>query len=142
MPELQISKSKFKRTIYLLLGFFFVGLAVIGAFIPIMPTTIFLILATWSFMRSSEKYYIWLTTNKYFGRMISNYNHFRGIEKKTRIKSLIVLWLTLIISMLLVKIWWVVLILIVVGIGVSWHLFALKTLTDEEIKRLNDEFNK
>jgi len=74
--------------------------------------------------------------------MISNYNHFRGIEKKTRIKSLIVLWLTLIISMLLVKIWWVVLILIVVGIGVSWHLFALKTLTDEEIKRLNDEFNK
>lgn len=141
MPELKISNNRFKRTLYLIAGFFFVGLAFVGVFVPIMPTTVFLILATWSFMRSSEKYYVWLTTNKYFGRMIRNYNTFRGIEHKTRIKSLIVLWVTLIISMILVKIWWVILILIAVGIGVSWHLFALKTLTEEEIKRLNYEFN-
>lgn len=141
MPELKISNSRFKRTIYLVIGFFFVGLAFIGVFVPVMPTTVFLILATWSFMRSSEKYYIWLTTNRYFGRMIRNYNTFRGIEHKTRIKSLIVLWITLIVSMLLVKIWWVILILIAVGIGVTWHLFALRTLTEEEIKRLNYEFN-
>lgn len=141
MTELKINKNKFKRALYLISGFFFVGLAFVGVFVPVMPTTVFLILATWSFMRSSEKYYIWLTTNKYFGRMIRNYNTFRGIEHKTRVKSLIVLWVTLIISMLLVNIWWVVLILFAVGIGVSWHLFALKTLTEEEIKRLNYEFN-
>lgn len=141
MTELKISNNRLKRTFYLIAGFFFVGLAFIGVFVPVMPTTVFLILATWSFMRSSEKYYIWLTTNKYFGKMIRNYNTFRGIEHKTRIKSLIVLWLTLMVSMILVKIWWVILILIAVGIGVTWHLFALRTLTEEEIKRLNYEFN-
>ncbi|HRP02174.1 MAG TPA: YbaN family protein [Candidatus Kapabacteria bacterium] len=142
MPEIKLVDSRLKRAIYLILGFVFVSLGIIGAFLPIMPTTIFLILATWFFMRSSEKYYIWLTSNKYFGKLIKNYYTFRGIEAKARTKSLIILWITLLVPMIFLKIWWATLISICVGIGVTWHLFALKTLTENEIRDLESEFKE
>ncbi len=142
MTEFKISNNKFKRAFYLTLGFFFVSLGIIGAFLPIMPTTIFLILATWSFMRSSEKYYIWLTTNRYFGRLIKNYHTYRGIEPKARLKSLIILWITLAITIIMVPTLLIFSIMLLVGIGVTWHLLALKTLTIEEIEKIDLEFNQ
>lgn len=140
MDTLKISNNKVKKYFYLVLGFLFLGLGIIGIFLPVMPTTIFIILATGCFMQSSEKYYKWIINNKYFGRIVYNYRTFKGIEAKTRTKSLVFLWLTLIISLFLVKILWVQILLICVGIGVTIHLYALHTLTDEEIKRINNDY--
>ncbi len=140
--ELKISKNKVARLLYLVLGFFFIGMGIIGIFLPVWPTTIFILLATWSFLRSSEKCYYWLTRNKYFGRIILNYRLYGGIERKTRTKSIIILWLTLLLSIMLVNAIWIWLLLIAVGIGVSWHLLSLRLLTNEEIERLNYEFDQ
>jgi uncharacterized membrane protein YbaN (DUF454 family) len=71
--------------------------------------------------------------------MIRNYREFKGIEKTSRIKSISLLWITLLISMYLVNFLWIKLLLVCVGIGVTWHLFALRTLTVEEIRILDDE---
>lgn len=139
MTEFKIEKNKFKRYLYLILGIISVAMGFIGIFFPVWPTTIFLILAAWFFIRSSEKHYQWLINNKLFGKMIRNYREFKGITKQSRRNSIAILWVTLLISGIIVDEIWVRIILVVVGIAVTWHLLALHTLTDEEIASLNDE---
>ncbi len=141
MTEYKIEKNKFKRYLYLAIGMLCVAMGFIGIFVPVWPTTIFLIIAAWMFIRSSEKYYEWLIQNRIFGKMIRNYREFKGITKENRRNSIIILWLTLSVSALLIGELWVRLILVVVGISVTWHLLALHTLTDEEIKKLENEEN-
>jgi hypothetical protein len=136
--EFNISESRTKRILYISLGFFFVLMGIIGIFVPIWPTTIFFLLAVWAFQKSSKRFYYWLMNNKYCGRIIKNYRLYNGISKKTRTKSLVFLWLTLSVSFYFVNYTWVRILLICVGIGVTWHLYALKTLTDEEIERLEN----
>jgi len=138
MTEFKIEENRFKRIFFQVMGIFCVILGIIGIFLPVWPTTIFIILAAWFFVRSSEKYYLMLIRNKMFGRMIRNYREYKGIESKARIKSLTLLWITLGISFFLVNILWVKLMLVAVGIGVTWHLFALRTLTIDEVRKLDD----
>jgi uncharacterized membrane protein YbaN (DUF454 family) len=139
MTSIQLEKNRFKRIAYLILGIICVCMGIIGVFLPVWPTTIFMILAAWFFIRSSEKYYYLLIRNRIFGKMIRNYREFRGIEKSTRIKSIALLWITLAISFIIVNIICVKILLVCVGIGVTCHLTALRTLTEEEIRKLNDE---
>ncbi len=139
MTEFKIERNKFIRILYLSAGVFCVIMGIIGVILPVWPTTIFMILAAWFFIRSSEKYYYKLVRNRIFGRMIRNYREYQGIEKNARIKSISLLWLTLGLSATFVEILYIRIILLLVGIGVTWHLVALKTLTEEEIRNLNDE---
>ncbi len=55
------------RMLYFVSGLFFVGLAFIGAFLPVMPSTIFVILAAGCFARSSPRFETWLLDHKHFG---------------------------------------------------------------------------
>ncbi len=65
-----------KNILFKLLGFFFLGLAFIGAFLPIMPTTSFAILAVWAFAKSSPKLEKWVREHPVLGKYIE------GWEKK------------------------------------------------------------
>ena len=122
---------KIKKAIFNILGFFFVGLGIIGIFVPLLPTTIFLIIAAYFFAKSSEKYYNWLITNKYFGKFIKDYREGKGVPLKAKTISITILWTTILYSIFFVvtEIWLKIL-LIVVAIGVSWHLLSLKTRLD------------
>ena len=63
----QLARSRAARGGYLLLGLLFLALGVIGAFLPVMPTTIFIILAAWSFGKSSPRLEKWLLDHRIFG---------------------------------------------------------------------------
>lgn len=122
---------KFKKYIFISLGFFFVGLGILGIFIPLLPTTVFLLIAAYFFAKSSEKYYHWLLTNKYFGKFIRDYREGKGIPLKTKTITLTILWATILYSVFFVtEVFWVRILLILIAIGVSWHLLSLKTRTD------------
>ena len=142
MVDFKISKNKFTRLFYLIFGFFNIVMGIIGLFLPVWPTTVFLILAAWSFMRSSEKYYFWLINNKIFGKFIYNYYHYRGITQKSRLKSLFFTWISLTGTIIIIDNLWIRLLMLVIGIGVTWHLYALKTLTKEEADGQYHEFNE
>lgn len=122
---------KIKKIIFNILGFFFVGLGIVGIFIPLLPTTIFLIIAAYFFAKSSEKYYNWLISNKYFGKFIKDYREGKGVPLKAKTISITILWLTILYSVFfIVTVIWLKILLICIAIGVSWHLLSLKTRID------------
>lgn len=122
-------ENKIKRYLLIFLGFFSLGLGVIGIFLPLMPTTPFLILAASCFYRSSERFHSWLLNQRYFGRHIRNYQEHRAIELRTKWLTIITLWLSFGFSICLFwKTVYIPIILIVVVSVVSWHVLKLKTM--------------
>lgn len=127
-----------KKYLYLLLGSVSLTLGVIGVFIPVLPTTPFLLFASFCYLRSSKRMYNWLINHKIFGSYLYSYLTYKAISRKTKVGTIAFLWSTLIISMLLASSPHIRIFLVVVGIGVTTHLMILKTLTLEEVKILND----
>jgi uncharacterized membrane protein YbaN (DUF454 family) len=110
------------------LGTFFLIISFIGIFIPILPTTPFLLLAAACYAKGSKKFYNWLINNKWFGEYIKNYRERKGIPFSVKIISITILWITIafsifiIVSNLLIQI-----ILISIAIGVTIHILTIKT---------------
>lgn len=125
----KIVKNKFNKNMLVLAGHTFVGLGIIGALLPLMPTTIFLILAGTCYAKSSPRFYNWLMTNKFFGKYLSNYKDKKGTPLSVKIISISVLWITIAYSLIFTEIpLYATIILWIIGIGVTWHLIAIKTL--------------
>lgn len=117
-----------KRGIYIGLGIFFVGLGLLGAFLPLLPTTPFLLLSLWLFARSSDKWKHWLLTNRLCGSYISGYYNGNGIPPRVKAYTLILLWATIACSaMLATELWWARCILLAVAVGVTIHILKFKT---------------
>ena len=70
---------------YKVLGFFFVGLGILGLFLPLLPTTVFLLLAAGCFARSSDKWHRWLLSNRIFGPIINDWNEKKCVTASTKI---------------------------------------------------------
>ena len=76
------------KSVYFVLGWVFFALGVIGIFLPVMPTTPFMILALWGFSRSSDRFHNWLYNHRYFGPSLQMWNKHRVIPKIAKIMSL------------------------------------------------------
>ncbi|SCA55744.1 conserved hypothetical protein [Candidatus Terasakiella magnetica] len=77
-----------RKTIYLSIGWFFTGLGFVGAFLPILPTTPFLLVAVWAFSKSSPRLKRWLFTHPKYGHHIRNWFEHGAIAPKAKILSL------------------------------------------------------
>jgi len=116
------------RPLLIVAGTLSVLLAVVGMFIPILPTTPFLLLAAACYARSSDRFLNWLLNNRAFGSYIRNYREGRGMPRTTKILTLLALWITLGLSAAFaVAAWWGQLLLLVVGMGVTTHLLRIPT---------------
>ena len=76
---------------YLVLGWLFFITGVIGAFLPVLPTTIFMILALWAFSRSSEKFHQWLYHHRIFGPALQQWQQYKVIPVKAKIISVLMI---------------------------------------------------
>jgi uncharacterized membrane protein YbaN (DUF454 family) len=72
------------RIVFLALGWLFVGLGVIGAFLPVMPTTPFLLLAVACFARSSPRLESWLMNHRQFGPPLRDWRERGAISLKAK----------------------------------------------------------
>ena len=116
----------------LLTGMGFVSLAVgiLGIFLPILPTTVFLLLSAWCWLRSSERFYRWLTTNRILGSYITNYRIEKGMTSGQKAFTIALLWLGISFTgIFVVSKMWLSLVLFGIAIGVTIHLLTLKTLS-------------
>ena len=103
-------------------------LGVVGIFVPVLPTTPFLLLAAACFVRSSEKLYNRLLNNRFFGNYIRNYIEGKGLPLNIKIVTIILLWVTISISIIFgVQNPVIRIILVVIALGVSFHIIKIKT---------------
>ena len=116
-----------KNILLLVIGFLSLSLGAIGIFLPVLPTTPFILLSAGCFSISSPKLANRLMENKYFGSYIKNYRFHTGVPKEAKRKAILFLWAGLIISMLLLKSLVMSAILILIGILVIIHIYKLKT---------------
>lgn len=126
-------------------GIVCVGLGVIGIFVPLLPTTPFLLLAAICFARSSPRLLHWLNHNRWFGSYIRNYREGRGIPRREKIVTIAALWLTIGISVIFfITMPWVKFLLIAIALAVTVHLALVKNFKPvakqfEEIQFTGDE---
>lgn len=76
---------------YLTFGWLFFITGVVGAFLPILPTTIFMILALWCFSKSSEKFHQWLYTHKTFGPPLQQWQQHKIIPAKAKLLAVVMI---------------------------------------------------
>jgi len=116
------------RYAYLVSGFLLVAIGIIGIFLPLLPTTVFLILASACFVRSSPKANEWIRNHKILGVYLKNYQDKNGLTIKSKIFTIIFLWLSIGISAFyLTNEYYIRMLLLAIGAGVSIHIMLIKT---------------
>ena len=116
------------KTVYVILGSVSLALGTLGIFLPLLPTTPFYLLTAWLYMRSSEKLYNKVMNNKYFGSIVRNFQEDKSISLKTKILTISMLWITILLSAFLaVTVWWIRLLLFAIAIGVTIHILSYRT---------------
>jgi len=109
-------------------GLLFTGLGILGIFVPLLPTTPFLLLAAACFARSSDRFYRWLLEHRYLGPIVSGYMDGSGIPARAKRTAITLVWLTLCPgAFLLVSQTWLKVLLILLAISITWYLASLPT---------------
>ncbi len=86
------------RVLWLLLGFVALALGAIGAFLPLLPTVPFILLAAFAFAESSERMHTWLLEHNLFGGMIRDWRRYGAISLRAKIASVVTMALVLALS--------------------------------------------
>ena len=121
-----------RKGILIFTGTVCVGLGVLGMILPLLPTTVFLLLAAYCYSRSSERFHNWLINNRWCGQYIQNYRSGRGISLRQKISTILILWASICLSIWMVGSGlWLTLLLVGVALGVTIHILWLKTYRPE-----------
>ena len=121
-----------KKYLFVAAGFTSLSFGVAGIFLPILPTTPFFLLSAACFLKSSKSLYRWITGHKIFGSYILNYMEYRAVSVKSKIISIIFLWVMILSSaVFFTSILWIRILLVLIASGVTTHILMLRTLTRE-----------
>ncbi len=123
-----MKRTRLTRNLLIVCGTLCVVLGVVGIFLPILPTTPFLLLAAACYARSSDRLYQWLLNNRFFGEYIKNYREGRGLPLRLKILTILTLWLVVgFTTIFVVSALWVRIVLALIMASVTTHLVAIKT---------------
>jgi hypothetical protein len=130
-PESSV-KSGFARWCLLALGLAFTALAAVGAFLPVLPTTPFLLLAAACFARSSPAFHRRLLANRVFGSYIAQWQHDHTVPREAKRKAYGLVVLTFAVSIALVHATWLRMTLAGIGVALIAFLALLPTTSPHE----------
>ena len=128
-------KSRIMKAFMFSAGTFFMGLGIAGIFIPVLPTTPFILVSAGLFAKSSARFYSWLINNRLFGKYLKNYREGKGIPFRIKLITIIILWLTVGLSAIFaLEQLWARLLLVIVAIGVSAHIISIKPRSENNVR--------
>lgn len=108
------------------IGIFCTVLAMIGIFVPLLPTVPLLLLAAACFARSSERFHAWLLEHPQLGPMISGYLEGQGIPLRAKVKAIALIWASISLSALFfIPLLWVKIFLLAIGLCITIYLLRL-----------------
>lgn len=108
-----------------IIGTISLALGLLGIALPVLPTTPFLLLTAYCYLRSAPNWHKRLLASKHLGPYIKNFQENKCIPVRIKVYSVSMLWLTIGTSAIFfVQLWWVRLLLLVVAIGVTWHILS------------------
>lgn len=116
-----------KKKLYVCFGFLAVILAIVGVFLPGLPTVPFLLVALFCFERSSKKYHDIIMNNKYFGSALQDYYSGKGLTISIKIKAILFLTCGIAFSIYKLQNLHARILLTIVWLGVTVHIILLKT---------------
>lgn len=122
------SRHRSVRYALLVVGWLSVVLGVIGIFVPVLPTTPFLLLAAACFVRSSRRFYLWLVNHRHLGPWIRDYLEGNGIPLKGKVYALGLMWASIGLSCYLVPLPWARAFMLTSAVLVSLYILRQKTL--------------
>jgi hypothetical protein len=125
--DIQLQRNPAIRYALLAIGWLSVVLGVIGIFLPVLPTTPFLLLAAACFMRSSKRFYLWLINHRRLGPWIVDYLDGQGIPLKGKVYAISLMWLSISLSCYLVPLFWARAFMLTSAVLVSLYILRQKT---------------
>ncbi|MDU9412884.1 YbaN family protein [Pseudomonas sp. zfem005] len=126
--DIRQSRNPAVRYVLLAVGWLAVALGVIGIFLPVLPTTPFLLLAAACFVRSSQRFYLWLVNHKHLGPWIRDYLEGNGIPLKGKVYAIGLMWVSIAFSCYLVPLPWARGFMLTSAVLVTVYILRQKTL--------------
>jgi uncharacterized membrane protein YbaN (DUF454 family) len=124
-----MKKNKYIRFLLVFAGTVSLTLGVLGIFLPLLPTTPFLLLTAALYFRGSPKFYNWLMDHRILGPYIKNFREHRAIPVRVKRGSITLLWLTILTSAWFFSFFvWLKITLVVIAISVTVHILSFKNL--------------
>jgi len=126
--DIQTYRNPVARYVLLVVGWLSVTLCIIGIFLPVLPTTPFLLLAAACFVRSSRRFYDWLVTHPRLGPWFRDYLEGKGIPLKGKVYAITTMWISIGVSCWLVPMFWARIGMLTSATLVSLYILRMKTL--------------
>lgn len=118
------------RIFLIIVGSVSLVLGILGIFLPMLPTTPFLLLSAAAWVKASPSLYEWLVNHRVFGEYIRNFREYRAIPLRVKIISVSLVWLTIgyCIFAVVDEWWWAQALMALLATAISWHILSFKTL--------------
>ena len=127
---------KIKKILWICLGLLGVGLGAVGAVVPMIPAFPFLLLAAFSFARSSEKLHTWFVNTKLYKDNLADYVSGKGMTVKTKVRIMITVTLLMSIGFIMMGLKGIVVGCVVLGCVWAFHIvyfiWGVKTIPAKE----------
>lgn len=131
---------KIKKILWIILGCIGVGLGAVGSVVPMLPAFPFLLIAAFSFAKSSEKLHTWFTNTKLYKKNLESYVQGRGMTWATKIRIMITVTLLMNIGFIMMALKSVWIGCIVLGCVWLFHIiyfvFGVKTLKEDNSQKI------
>ena len=123
--QVRVARRPVRRAALVVCGTLSLGLGVLGIFVPLLPTTCFLLIAAWCYARSSSRLYDRLMQARWIGPYLRRYRDERAIPPHVRTASLVMMWITIGYSAFVFPNLLVRIALLLTAVAVTWHLYKL-----------------
>ncbi|HET9370394.1 MAG TPA: YbaN family protein [Vicinamibacterales bacterium] len=131
--------SRLMKALLVVCGTLCVALGVLGIFLPLLPTTVFLLMAAACYARSSDRFYRRLINSRWLGSYIRNHREGRGMKRRDKWITLAMLWIGIGATMIwTAEAWWLRLLLLAIAAGVTAHVVKLPTFQPTSLSQPNE----